>query len=157
MTTVADFVGRRIDLSLFSNVPTVENDNRLLVHAMSVNGVATVCTGVQKLAQRVLMRLFTVKGSRRYQPDEGCLFMADAAKGVFRSTANVVASFAAARTDILIQFAAERYDTDPLDEVLVDLRLDNVLLALDGVAITVRITTAAGSTRKLIAPLPIVI
>lgn len=157
MTSVADYVGRRIDLSLFSNVPTVENDNRLLVHAMTVNGITTVCTGVQKLAQRVLMRLFTVKGSRRYQPMEGCVFMSDASKGVFRTTANVVSSFAASRTDILIQFAAERYVTDPPDEVLVDLRLDNVVLALDGVAITVKITTAAGTTRKLIAPLPLVV
>src|SRR4029078_12886904 len=101
---------------MFSNVQ--EAGESLLVQQLAgVDNFGSICTGVQKVAQRVVLRLFTVLGSMLSSPSEGCRFMTEMTAGTFRSTVDVFASFSEAKAIIIEQFRAETTDLDPLDEI----------------------------------------
>lgn len=157
MTVPADFIGRTIDISLFGNVPDREDDQRLLTQTLlSFNGTGAIVTGAQKVAQRFLMRLLKVPGDDPYEV-EGCTFLQDASQGAWQSSADVRASFASALADISEQFAAEILATDPAEEVFDTAVLDNVELLAGFVILTIRVVTAAGESRQVISPIPLVV
>ena len=157
MTVPADFIGRTVDLSLFGNVPDREGDERLLTQTLtSFNGTGAIVTGAQKVAQRFLMRLLKVPGEDPYEV-EGCTFLQDAAQSMWQSSADVRASFASAVADIAEQFATDILDTDPADEIFDSAVLDNVELLAGFVILTIRVVTAAGESRQVISPIPLVV
>ena len=156
MTTVADYTDRIIDLSMFNNVQ--EDGESLLVQEVAgKDNFGSICTGVQKVAQRVVLRLFTITGSLKYKPNEGCNFMLHMISGRFRSTVDVFAAFAEAKTSIMEQFDAEIQDDDPDEERLEELVLAQVVLAPDFLGLRVRVVTLAGTSRSVIIPIPVIV
>jgi hypothetical protein len=156
VTTITDYNDRTIDLSMFANVQ--EDGESLLVQQLAGEGdFGSICTGVQKVAQRFTIRLFTVRGSVLHQPTEGCDFMRDMMVGRFRSTVDVFASFAEAKTAILEQFRNEQLAYDPDEERLADAELLQVVLAMDFLGLRVRVVTAAGTSRSVIIPIPVIV
>ena len=157
MTVPADYIGRTVDLSIFGNVPEVEGDQRLLVQTLlSNNGMGAIVTGAQKVAQRFLMLLFKTPGEDPYSV-EGSTFLQDASQGVWQSSADVRTSFASAKADIAEQMSDMILDTDPAEDVFEDAILENVELLAGYVILTIRVVTAAGESRKVISPLPLVL
>ena len=156
MTSITDYNGRTIDLSMFSNVQ--EAGESLLVQQLAgEDDFGSICTGVQKVAQRVVLRLFTITGSMKHKPQEGCQFMKDMMSGRFRSTVDVFASFSEARSTILEQFYTDQLDTDPNEERLDTIELMQVVMAPDFLGIRVRVVTLAGTSRSVIIPIPVIV
>jgi hypothetical protein len=70
---------------------------------------------------------------------------------------DVFASFAEAKTAILEQFRNEQLAYDPDEERLADAELLQVVLAMDFLGLRVRVVTAAGTSRSVIIPIPVIV
>jgi hypothetical protein len=115
-----------------------------------------VCVGVQKLAQRWLIEFLTIRGSMKYKPDRGCDFMREVRSQALRTESDVYAAFMAARSQVANNLRAEDLATDPADERYAGAELLSVVIRPDRtVVLTVEITSAAGTSRKVILPLTV--
>ena len=157
MSTVADYVGRKTDLLAFRGIfPQLRGREQILAQHMVRPGDGGVITaGIQKLAQKVLLILFTKIGSRQYARGEGTTFMIDAQRGSWRTPADVSQSFYAARLDVSRQCRDSEAADDPLDERWGSLDLVGVTLAGDKVSIRLALVSAAGSTYSFLTPIPV--
>lgn len=155
MTTVADYLGRKVDVLAFAGAkPT---GMQLLEQSVLRDGEGgQVCVGVQKLAQRWLIEFLTIRGSMKYKPDRGCDFMAEVRSQALRTEADVYAAFLASRSQVAANLRAEDLPTDPADERYANAELLSVVIRPDRtMVLTVQITSAAGSARKVILPLSV--
>lgn len=152
MSTVADYQGRTIDVLAYDGATPA--GEVLLEQVMAQPGESgKIATGMQKLAQRFILELFTETGSMLYFPERGTLFLTEARRGLFRTQADVFASFARALVDIQRNLQLEEADTDPPDERYQTARILDVTF-IDGVAsVRVFITSRAGSARQVILPI----
>ena len=67
MSTVADYIGRTVDVSAFHGVEaTGEVQLRQVLAETESSGL--VITGIQKLAQRFVLEFLTDQGSMKYLP-----------------------------------------------------------------------------------------
>ncbi len=156
MTTLADYAGRSIDVAAY--VGAAASGEVLLTQELAgEHNFGQVITGAQKVAQRFISRLFTIKGTLLYQPEEGCDFLQDVLEGRLRTMTDVFGSFAAAMVDIQSQFSAETVEDDPADEVFVSAELQTVLLSQDKLTMTIAITLASEDVLPIILPLPVVL
>jgi hypothetical protein len=73
-------------------------------------------TGIQKLAQRYLLKLMTRRGSIPYMATEGSTFMPLIVDGGAVSEADVFAAFTAASVDVASSLAKEELATDDNSE-----------------------------------------
>lgn len=156
MTTLADYTGRSIDVAAYVGV--VEAGEALLTQELAgPSNFGQIITGAQKVAQRFLLRLFTIRGTLLYSPEEGCDFMRDVLEGRLQTVPDVFSSFAAAMVDIQGSFSEEATEDDPADEVFADATLVNVELAGDKLTMLIELQIASGETLPIILPLPVVI
>lgn len=116
-----------------------------------------ITTGVQKLAQRFFMLLFTPKGSIPYASETGSDFLPALASGGLRAPADVYTAFSAALVDVREQLLAQELTTDPADEKFEEAEIVSLRLTTDVVYIVVRLTTVAGDATQYIAPLSITV
>lgn len=154
--SVIDYQNRTIDVLAFQGGQpgqNVEMDQVLVPD--DLGGYAV--TGIEKLVQRFLIMLLTEKGTIRYLPEAGTRFMIDARRGNWRITTDVTQSFASAMVDIGRQMAALETASDPADERFASAELLTVTLTGDSVMISVRLHSAAGTSRVFIAPVAVVI
>lgn len=116
-------------------------------------GVAVA--GVRKLAQQVVLRLFTPVGGMTYEPREGCQLMTDVLAGRVRTTDQARQSFAQSREAILDQFVADlrQYPNTPADEQLASLDLLDVAVQRDALYLSVRVVSAANQAFPLTLPI----
>lgn len=151
--SVAQYVGRTADLLVFhGNFP--DQGEQLVEQTLAPESTGGfLCTGVQKLAQRVLLILLTKKGSMRFDPEYGTIFMLLAEAGGFRTVTDVEQAFYGAKLDLLRQLKAVEEDDDPLDERIRDLILLGITLAPGSVSLRIQMTTQAGSTHQFIGPI----
>lgn len=155
MSTVVDFVGRTADLLAFQgSFPHVREQLVQMTLVRDGEG-GFLCTGVQKLAQRLLMILLTKKGSLRYLPKVGTAFMIRAERGVWRTQADVMMAFTAAKLDLVRQMRAEEKDDDPPDERLAMVNLIGIGLQADRVSLRISLTTQAGTNYQFITPVSV--
>lgn len=156
LANVTSYQGRTVDLGILQGsensigvmVPLVQS----LTEAAAPGGI--LVTGLQKLAQRFLLILLTEQNTLTYLPANGCRFMADARSGIWRTAADVTASFQYSLIDIKRQLSAIALPTDPLDELLLDAILLNVSLdAPNQVSLSIALTTQAGTSGVFIAPI----
>lgn len=158
MSTLSDYLGRTVDLGAFQllNADLPRGRVQLLIQSLAGrNDGGTIVAGIQKLAQRVLLILLHKRGSRLYLPDEGCAFMIEAERGLWRTVADVEQAFYSARLDVRRQCEAIETDDDPDDERYGDLELTGVTLNADKVTISVFVTSAAGSTFTFLTPITV--
>lgn len=150
--STAPYLGRTIDLLAFQGLP--QDGEALLTQALASAGESgAVVTGVHKLAQRFLLELLTAAGSMPYTPDRGCQFMPDAVRGTWRTAADVEQSFHSSLVDVRRNLQREESSADPDDERFASAALSSVVLGGGSVAIYVAVTSLAGTTRVVIAPL----
>jgi len=152
VSTVADFVGRTADLLAFQgSFPHVREQLVQMTLVRSGEG-GFLCTGVQKLAQRLLLVLLTKKGSMRYLPAFGTAFMIRAERGIWRTQSDVMMAFTAAKLDLVRQMREQESDDDPPDERLAMVNLIGIGLNADSVSLRISVTTQAGTNYQFIAP-----
>jgi len=148
------YIGRQIDVLAYRGAATRGSGETLLTMgiASAVDG-GQATTGAQKLAQDFLLELLTIKGSIFCEPDRGCDFMLDANRGAWRTTTDVFASFALALVDVEnALLAAENSEMQP-DEKYKIAELEAVTLTPTEASVTIRLTSQAGDSRAVIAPL----
>lgn len=155
MSTVVDYIGRTADLFAFRGLFPAGREQLLAQQLVRPGDNGQLIAGIQKLAQKVLIILLTKTGSRQYVPSEGTDFMLDAQRGMWRTTADVEASFYSARLDVSRQCQASESDNDPDDERWLSLELNTVILAGDKVTIRMTLTSRAGSTYTFLTPLSV--
>lgn len=151
MSTAADYAGRTYDVCAFHGL-TARGES-LLTHELADAGGGEICTGAAKLAQRVVLRLLTPRGSIRFSPREGCDFVTLARTGQLRTEAAASTAFRFAAGLIQSACAAEIVATTPPDEQLVRIDLLGIAFLADAISVTIEIVTAAGTTRPIILPI----
>lgn len=115
-----------------------------------------VCVGIQKLAQRWLIEFLTIRGSMKYKPDRGCDFMQEVRSQSLRTENDIYSGFLASRSQVAANLRAEDVETDPADERYAGSELLSVVIRPDRtMVLTVEITSAAGTSRKVILPLTV--
>lgn len=135
--SLQDFFGRSIDLQLLQG----GRSSGSVQLQPAVQG-AKVCTGVEKLSQKVAVLLLTDVGSVYGNPRRGTDFLPAVKRGQLSTEADVASQFGAAAVDILNQLNASAPDDLPDDERLVDLELDDVAVSGDLLSLAVRLVTA---------------
>lgn len=155
MATVADYQGRTCDLLAFTGImPADYGHEQLLVQQLvGSNDGGALIAGIEKLAQRFLLTLLLRKGSRVLAPDDGTIFMIDAARGHWRTVADVQQSFYVARLDAGRQLVAVETDADPDDERYASADLTGVVLNNDRVTIRLILTSRAANHYTFLTPL----
>lgn len=152
---ITAYINRTIDLAAYQNAPT--QGTALLTAALALDGTSgTVLTGIEKLAQRFLLELLTETGSIAYST-RGCNFMTDARMSLWRTSTDVEQSFYTALVAITANLQLEESTTDPDDERFATASALSVILDSDSVAIQVQVTSLAGTSRVVIAPLPLTV
>lgn len=153
--TNTDYTGRTRDVSILQYPDATKVDAQTVQPAFGQ--VSRFCAGVQKLAQKYLVILFTNLGSQLYYPEFGTNLLYTLRAGV-----SPVDSLAAAQIFNLASFEAvntlKAYqatdETIPLDEQLVSAELTNISLIGGSVSFEVTLTTAAGEIIDFLVPLP---
>ncbi len=136
--------------------PALPGREQLLAQQLVRPGVpGELVTGVQKLAQRLLIILLTKVGSRQYALTEGTTFMVEAARGLWRTPSDVESSFYAARLDVSRQAQAIESTDDPLDERWGSFDLLGVVLSGDQVSLRLHAVSAAGTAYTYITPIAV--
>lgn len=155
MTTIADYAGRTVDVFAFDGVRR-DGETLLAQELFNEEQSGLVCTGIQKLAQRFILELLTDAGSMQGKPAAGTGLLIAYRQGIVRSEMDAAQEWAFAVNDALAHIRAEELPTDPEDEKISGVRLTNVAFSPGiSVAYTAVLTSAAGTDRKVILPLPI--
>ena len=153
-TTIADYVGRTIDLVVYFGVSA--NGERLLEETLAPQGESgAIITGVQKVVQRFLIELLKERGSMTFRPNEGTLFLTEAKLGRFQTPAEVEGAFARGVSDVRVTLQNAELATDPDDERFVSAEITNVIVVPDTAIIRFVLQTRAGVDRKFIFPLKV--
>jgi hypothetical protein len=152
MSTLADYIGRTVDVSAFHGVEaTGEVQLRQVLAETESSGL--VITGIQKLAQRFVLEFLTDKGSMKYLPARGGTFLANARAGSLRTEVDVFTSFELALGSIESALLAEENSTDPDDERYLFAELTNIVFTPDHIKLYITLNSRAKTTRSIILPI----
>lgn len=155
VSTVANYVGRRVDMAAFRGIFPRANEQLLAQELVSSQDGGALIAGIEKLAQNVLMVLLKRKGSDPYRPNAGCQFLSDAEQGAWRTVADVMQSFNLSKSDISNQIQAQEVATDPDDERYGSLSLTGVILSGETVSVTLVLTSVAGNNYTFLTPITV--
>ena len=154
MSTVADYVGRTVDVLAFLGADYDGlGSAKLIQELVTPEHGGLVTTGIQKLAQRYLLELLTSEGSMPFLPNRGSSFMIEGRQGFWKTAADVKQSFNVAEATIKSHLVDEESDTDPLDEKYHSSELLTVIVSPDSVVARISLTSKAGTSRELITPI----
>lgn len=148
-----DYINRKFDLLALRGATPV-GDQLLDQTLFGPDASGEVCTGVQKLSQRWILHFLTSRGSIPFLPDRGTDFLQEAASGQFRTELDVVQSFAIAEGEARREMQNEETDEYNDEERIVRAELLQIALLGDKLSLTVEITSVAGTSRKVILPIP---
>lgn len=149
------YIGRTVDVLAYRGANVHGGEARLTKQLVGDGDGGEITTGIQKLSQQFLLELLTVKGSVFAEPERGCSFMADARSGAWRTVTDVFVSFAAALADLETTFDRLDDETAPDDERYADAEIIAVTLAAGAASVSIRVTSQAGDSRVVIAPLSV--
>lgn len=150
--TADQYIGRSVDLLLYDGMQ-VTGDTLLIPSLVQPGYSGAEIAGIQKLAQRFLVELFTELGTLTYLPTRGCAFMLDAHQGRWRTEADVELSFYSSLVNIRRNLVQEESTSDPDDERFANATLTSVTVNADRVVIQLYITSLAGTSREVLFPL----
>lgn len=157
MPSVLDYEGRQVDLLAFHGVfPARANQDQLLAQQLvAADGQSYIVAGIQRMAQNFVVVLCTRLGSKPYRRNDGTTFMTEAARGLWRTTADVEQSFYASRLDVRRQLIAAETDDTPADEKYDSAELTGVTLSGDRVSLKIKLTSRAGTSYTFITPIAV--
>ena len=155
MNTVADYVGRTVDVVMYHG-SALNEENQLLQSLGDSNGVGKICTGIVKLGQRFTLELLTERGSMQFLPTRGCTFMTEARLGYFRNQVNVLSALSRALVSIETNLRAEESDDDPDDERYGTVIVDSIEYTPGEVKLYLTLVSRA-NTATAILPISVVV
>jgi hypothetical protein len=152
---LADYLDREIDVLAFRGT---QASGEVLLDASLLDEESTgeICTGIVKLAQRVLLEFLTIQGSIPHQPDRGCEMMQSLQTGKARTTADVRAIFALSELDVRANLQGEELEEDPADERYLRSTLKSVTVAPGQVTLSFELQSRADRA-TVILPVSIVV
>jgi hypothetical protein len=151
--SIRQYRGRTVDHICFDDMMP-GRDTQLTQALVKPGQSGALVTGIQKLMQRFTTELLLEKGTLRYLPNRGTLFMIDARLGFWRTPADVNASFYGSLLDLETNLVGEELVTDPPDEKYGSAELLSVAIpAPDYANIRVLLNSVAGISREIIYPL----
>ena len=150
MSTSTNYYQRSIDLSIFQGIK--ENGIATVDQSLFNNG-GEVCTGIQKLIQRWLIRFLTPLGAVKFHPEWGTDFLSEAPS--FHSELDTEIAFYSAITDVSDQLSEEEDDNMSDDEKLEKVDLLGITVRDTGFVMKIKITSQAGESAPLILPITI--
>lgn len=109
-------------------------------------GDGTLLTGSQKLVQRVILELFTAKGSMPFNSNVGCSLVNSLKSNQIYSEYDIQTNFAAAAYTVVSNLKKLETDATPMDERLSGISLSRITIVPGKVIMTVKITDALGSS-----------
>jgi hypothetical protein len=151
---LADYQGRTVDLVAYLPRQGVSTTTLAQELASPGNG-GQVIAGIQKLVQRFLLELLTERGSMIYLPARGTDLMTKARQGFIRTHLDAQAAFAAALLLAQTNLQGEESREDPTDERFAGAELLEIVAIPGHVQARIRVTSQAGSSAVILAPLPI--
>jgi hypothetical protein len=155
MSSVTDYLQRTVDLAAFHDQKGEGEGEVLLTQALvTVGGSGKVTTGINKLAQRWLIEFMTEVGSLQYLPTRGTSFMTQARLGYLRTTVDTEQAFSLSAFEIKENLLAEAASDTPDDELIAGARLVSMTVRGDGIILVVELKSNAGTSRKVILPIP---
>jgi hypothetical protein len=152
MSSVADYAGRMIDVLAFDGA--TPSGIAPLAQVLAQPGQSgKVCSGIQKLGQRVLVELLTEAGSMPYAPRRGTQLMTLLREGSLRTQADFMQAVSSSLTQLQQNLWSEESSTDPTDEQFASATVVSVNLAFDTASVELEVTSVAGSTAQVILPI----
>jgi len=152
MSVLLQYANRTVDVAAFQGARAGEGEVLLQQDLLVGDVGGLMITGIQKLAQRFLIRLLTEAGSILHLPEEGTQFMTEARQGLFRVQLDVEASFAEAMFDVEQQLKGEELAGDPPDERFDSAEIVSTSLAHGKVVLRVRLRAESGANTEFIVP-----
>lgn len=153
MSTVDDYLGRVYDLAMLSGAKP-SGEAALSQELAAPGNPGMICTGIQKVVQKFLLELLTEQGSQPYRPRRGTSFMIAMRQGRVTTEFELRQAFSAASLMAQLTLRSEEQADDPDEERLTEVRLEGVSLAGGYASLTMRLTTVAGTARRVILPIP---
>jgi hypothetical protein len=147
----APYSGRLYDV-LALRGQTATGEVRLSQDVLAGGG--QVATGIVKLAQWAVTELLTAAGSHAFDSTRGTGFLPQLEAGRMRTEADVFVAFGFAVGTLAAQAQAVETAATPPDEQFADWVLNSVVLGPGSVTLYTTLTSAAGSSRPIILPLP---
>lgn len=151
MSTPADFAGRRFDVAVLRG-QRPSGDALASQDILASGGQA--CAGILKLAQWFVATLLKEQGSMPFDPTSGTTFYTKLASGRLRTAADVFVAFGFAVGDVQAQAKALETAATPADEQFAGAVLDRVEVGNGGVRLHVTLSSAAGTSRAVLLPIP---
>lgn len=154
-SNVIPYVDRTVDILAFDDAKAA-GDAKLDQVLVKKGQSGSVITGIEKLVQRFLIELLTEQGSLAYLPTRGTLFITQARSGILHTSQDLFAAFGTAEVQVNINLRAEdNVEVDPPDEQYQSASLLSANLVGDQANLTIRVNSAAGTSRQVIYPLRI--
>lgn len=142
------YPGRTFDLCIMHGVK--RTGPALITPSVFKDGGA-ICTGIQKLIQRVYIELSTPANSMRFQEDRGCDFFQDLLSA--KDTDAVKTAFLFAMMDVKKQLQSEEDDTWPDDERFKDAELIDATFFGTTLSAAIRIINMSSESADIILPI----
>jgi hypothetical protein len=154
---ISAYVGRTVDMLAFDDAKAT-GEAKLTQALVQPQQSGALTTGIQKLVQRFLIELLTERGSLEYLPDRGTFFITQVRAGSIRTSQELFVAFSSAELDLRNNLRLEdNASTDPLDEQYGSATLLAASLSGDTASLSIEVTSAAGTSRKVIYPLRVAI
>lgn len=113
-------------------------------------------TGPEKLANRFLLELLTIKGSMRFLTSHGSSLMSDLSSGRVLSEFDVFVAFGHAIYDVGTNLLNEDVTTDPLNEQFASASLTGLNVTTDSIQMSIAVQNKAGDVNVVNIPLTVI-
>lgn len=150
MSTNTNYYQRSIDLSVFQGIK--ENGLATVNQTLFDNG-GEVCTGIQKLIQRWLLKFLTPLGSVKFHPEWGTSFLSEAPS--FHSEIDTQIAFYSAISDVSDQLIDEEDENMSEDEKLAKVDLLSITISDTGFVMKIKLTSQIGESAPLVLPITV--
>ena len=154
MSTVANYVGRTVDLLAFHE--PVANKEVLIEQILVPDGErGSVIAGIAKLAQRWLIEFLTIRGSIPALPTRGSRFIDDIRRGIIRTSLDAEQSFHLSAKQVATTLKLEEEAGIPADEAYSEIELVSAIATGDTIVVNAILTSEAGSQHELLLPIDV--
>lgn len=158
-TSKVDYAGRTVDLLLLKTVLSVPVFNkRVQIDVSNVSGEPMIVTGIEKMVQRYALLFINAMGSTKFMPNHGTEIVPLVTKGMVYDMATLESAAAEANVTARMQMMlADETEETPDDERIVDSQVLEYAFSRENakVKISVRLTSAAGSSYVYIIPVAV--
>lgn len=150
MASTTNYYNRSVDLCIFHGI---KDSRQTTVKQSLFDDGGYVCTGIQKLIQRWIIKFLTPIGSMKFHPTWGTSFLEDATS--FRSETAAELAFYSANMDACDQLRAEEDDSMLLEEQIDNVKLNYITVNSTGFTLNITITSKFGTSAPLVLPISI--